>query len=325
MRTTANLFRPGTELLFSAADRLRTGDPKVSHQRRTFGYRLATAVSVSLLTFVWFSFHGSPGVEQIDYPSLIFEGFLALLPIAGLFQIADLRDTNKSSYWWMFAGLSALALSMATDTLDELAELPGYYNTAFEGIFQVAGFLLLLIGIRSWMRWNRSMQQQLEKLATTDPLTGVANRRRFLELLRYQAALSDRTGNALSLIMLDIDHFKQVNDSLGHDVGDRALVRIAKLVRRGIRKSDRFARIGGEEFVLMTPSSGVKEAQALAEKLREIIERSGDTQEPRLTASFGVAEYTHGESSSNLIKRADKALYRAKNSGRNRVVSSAAA
>lgn len=290
------------------------------YELRVTGYTLAALACTIVLAFAVFSFHDVPGIDDIDHASVVFEGFLAVLPALGLFQVAGLQQANRLAYWFLFAGLSALALSMTTDTLDELVELPVYYNTVFEGLFQVAGFLLLLLGLHVWIRWNDAMRQQLTELATTDYLTGIANRRHFMQLLQYQAALSDRTGSPLSLIMIDLDHFKEVNDSLGHDAGDRELIGMVKLVRKRFRKSDNFARIGGEEFALMAPSTGVDEAVVLAEKLRREVERAGLVEQPHLTASFGVAQHESGESVGNLLKRVDEAMYRAKASGRNCVM-----
>lgn len=302
-------------------------DEQADHRglRHLLAYREALLVCTLVLGFSVVSARMSPGVESIDYASVVFEGFLAVLPVAGLFQIARLRDSHQSAFWFLFAGLSVLAISMATDTLDEVVVLPGYYNTVFEGFFQVTGFVLLLLGLRAWIRWNEAMRQQLTELATTDYLTGIANRRQFMKLLHYQTLVGNRTGSPLSLIMVDLDHFKDVNDSLGHDAGDAQLVKVVKLILQRIRKTDQFARIGGEEFVLIAPSTSLEEAEMLAETLRAVIERARLSDQPHLTASFGVAEHRPGESGGALLKRTDEALYSAKASGRNCVMRAQAA
>lgn len=153
--------------------------------------------------------------------------------------------------------------------------------------------------------------------ASTDPLTKALNRRSFLTLLGQRMA----AGGTLSLIMFDIDHFKSINDTYGHDAGDHVLRELAALVRESIRESDAFARWGGEEFMVMLPSSDLSRAREAAERLREAISQTKFTDVPRqVTSSFGVALRNPGETPDDLIKRADEALYEAKETGRNKVV-----
>lgn len=161
---------------------------------------------------------------------------------------------------------------------------------------------------------------RLIEMATTDDLTGVNNRRRFGEDLHLHAALAARHGLPLSLIMLDIDHFKKYNDSFGHLAGDDILRTIATILRSEVREHDLVARYGGEEFVLLLPSTGSEAAVEVAERLRKAVSRGTWNMVP-LTASFGVAttDPTHSISIEELIAQADEALYHSKNAGRNRV------
>lgn len=170
----------------------------------------------------------------------------------------------------------------------------------------------------------RRLQQTLERLAITDPLTGVGNRRYFLDHIRLAQQRSEQNGASFTLIMLDLDHFKLINDGFGHDVGDTALMEIAHYCRVRLRPSDLFCRYGGEEFVVLLPDTGLHEGKIIAEQLLHgigALEIAAQDLALHLTASFGVAQIEPGESYSSVLIRADQALYRAKQYGRNRVES----
>lgn len=164
--------------------------------------------------------------------------------------------------------------------------------------------------------------KKILELTRIDPLTGLANRRFFSERIQEMISLAHRRSQPLSLIMTDIDHFKRVNDTWGHDAGDRVLKGYARLMRSRTRSEDLVARFGGEEFIISMPLTDVNDAFAYSERIRCAL-----TEEPLLengqsvTASFGVTGLVFGDTSETLIKRADSALYQAKESGRNRTVS----
>lgn len=160
--------------------------------------------------------------------------------------------------------------------------------------------------------------QELERLSATDRLTGLANRLRLDKALEHDLALSARKGIALSIIMLDVDHFKSINDTHGHQVGDSVLVAVAEVLARSIRKADLLGRWGGEEFLLICNATQ-EEAFRLAEKLRLALQRHSTPTVGTITASFGVSTYRPADTSQTLIARADAALYRAKATGRNQV------
>jgi diguanylate cyclase (GGDEF)-like protein len=164
----------------------------------------------------------------------------------------------------------------------------------------------------------------LRSFAETDFLTGVANRRALTRALEREIARCERRDDSLGVILLDIDHFKDVNDQHGHEEGDRALRRVAFLMDVSRRRSDLFGRWGGEEFLLVAPDLDLAGARAAAERLRGIIEDSSRDSRSPLTASFGVAEYVPGDTVASLVKRADHALRAAKQAGRNRVEACAA-
>jgi diguanylate cyclase (GGDEF)-like protein len=160
----------------------------------------------------------------------------------------------------------------------------------------------------------------LVSLATKDPLTGAGNRRALETKLGDVVASFSRRRTADSLIMLDLDHFKSVNDAHGHAVGDQILIRITEIVNLRIRVTDGLYRIGGEEFVVVLQGQSIEQAAHLAEQLRTLVEANELVPDKSVTISLGVAEIKVGEDRNDWLHRADEALYRAKNSGRNTTV-----
>jgi diguanylate cyclase (GGDEF)-like protein/PAS domain S-box-containing protein len=159
----------------------------------------------------------------------------------------------------------------------------------------------------------------LEHRASTDVLTGIFNRLKFNDLLEAEIQRTMRHNSPLSLIMFDVDHFKKVNDTYGHHVGDDVLKDVTRIVNDKLRKYDFFARWGGEEFIILTPYNNLESARHLAERLRESIAEYPFAHGGRVTCSFGVAEFGEGDDSDTLPQRVDDALYKAKKSGRNKV------
>lgn len=167
--------------------------------------------------------------------------------------------------------------------------------------------------------------QQLEHLSATDPLTGAYNRRGFLRRLNEEIGRAERFELPLCLMLLDVDHFKRVNDLHGHQVGDELLVGLARKISGAIRASDIFGRWGGEEFVLVVPQEDLADAEGIAEKLRREVAAAPLVADVALTVSLGVTCFRRGETASELIARADRTLYAAKAGGRNRTVAVPAA
>lgn len=184
----------------------------------------------------------------------------------------------------------------------------------------IAMMLLLAQFCYIYYRVVAHAERYLRSIAHTDSLTGLDNRRRWLE--RAAQVLQQRRAGevAVSLIMGDIDHFKQINDRCGHDGGDAALVRVSRLLSTSLRRSDCVARWGGEEFIMLLPATPLAQALHVAEALRLRIEQTCvDTANARLSMTFGVCELGPGESIEAAISRADAALYSGKRNGRNRV------
>ncbi|HVE86508.1 MAG TPA: GGDEF domain-containing protein [Myxococcales bacterium] len=164
--------------------------------------------------------------------------------------------------------------------------------------------------------------QRYQELATTDPLTGLRNRRYFQDRLREECARGDRTDQPLSLIMMDLDHFKAVNDAWGHPTGDAVLRHAARLLAGSVRSCDVACRVGGEEFAVLCPGAREEEALRIAERIRRALERTPlvvKGGEVSITGSLGVALREPDGGTEDLVREADLALYRAKAAGRNRV------
>lgn len=166
---------------------------------------------------------------------------------------------------------------------------------------------------------QKHAEHELRERAEKDYLTGVFNRRKFYEILAHELERAQRYERALSLIMMDIDHFKKVNDTHGHAVGDEVLKATAAMVRAHIRDTDTLARIGGEEFVILAPETTLEHTLGLAEKVRCTIAAAELPRCGKITISFGVTALDDTVTIDEFVRRADEALYRAKNTGRNRV------
>jgi diguanylate cyclase (GGDEF)-like protein len=177
------------------------------------------------------------------------------------------------------------------------------------------------IGERKLLELDADVQREL---ATIDGMTGLLNRRHFLVAAEVERERFQRYRRPLSMMMIDIDAFKAINDQFGHDVGDEVIIKVASACRGHIRSTDLIARLGGEEFALLLPETNLKDAGDLAERLREAVSTlsvDGDDGLVSPTVSIGVSEAVQGAPIANLMKQADIALYEAKQAGRNRVCS----
>jgi diguanylate cyclase (GGDEF)-like protein/PAS domain S-box-containing protein len=170
---------------------------------------------------------------------------------------------------------------------------------------------------------RKTLEIELEKLASTDILTQTYNRKKFQEVIRKELERAKRYNHSLSMIMFDIDHFKQVNDTHGHITGDRVLQTLTDIVRKNLREIDYLARWGGEEFIVITPETNVQRAEVLAERIRKATEEYSFDTVGTITISLGVAEMKESDTEDSFIKRVDDAMYLAKQKGRNRVEVSA--
>jgi diguanylate cyclase (GGDEF)-like protein len=195
------------------------------------------------------------------------------------------------------------------------------------GVIPFLGSTLILAFFALVVAQWQDRERRLAELCQTDYLTGVDNRRSFMESAETEFMRAQRYGKSLAVILVDVDHFKRVNDSHGHAIGDEVLKIVAKTLAGQMRRHDVAARYGGEEFALLLAETSQEEAQIVAERCRGLVEslalvRPGDVGEPvRVTVSLGIAALPHPgvDRIERLIDVADAALYRAKSEGRNRV------
>lgn len=178
----------------------------------------------------------------------------------------------------------------------------------------------LIDQLKNEIEIRKAYEEKLKHLAITDDLTGLFNRRHFTEILHNEINRITRHNDNLSILLVDIDHFKKVNDTLGHDVGDKVLQALSRLLQENVRNIDKLCRWGGEEFIALLPYTSSDTAITLAERLRKQVEAIDFPDAGNITISIGVATHIPGETINTLIKHADQALYTAKHNGRNQVV-----
>lgn len=174
---------------------------------------------------------------------------------------------------------------------------------------------LATFAIRRWIESAKRLRQ-----ANTDSLTGLFNRRKGREVLEFEIARSKRYQRPLSVTMLDLDHFKEINDRHGHHAGDRVLRMVARSIQEQMRNTDILIRWGGEEFIIVSTETNQAEARQVAERLRAVIEARSLQNILRPTGSFGIAQLQEDDTVDSFLRRVDEKLYEAKSSGRNKVV-----
>ncbi|NTS76261.1 GGDEF domain-containing protein [Catenovulum sp. SM1970] len=276
----------------------------------------ALFVIICLPCFYYWRF---PLVANIDWYSFALE-FIMALTILACVHFLRLDKKTYTSNQFLYVGFSLLFTALLADTLDEIFLPSALVTILLEKLFQITGFIVVLLGIRLWLINQKQQKKSLVELATTDPLTGCFTRRYFVD--KAQALFDSERG--FSLLLMDIDHFKKINDNYGHSTGDTALVELTKLIKKHIRKDDLLARWGGEEFFLLLPDTEQPCAFERANKLRKLLEEkvidypAGQFQ---MTMSIGLAEKSPEVADlASLFELADQNLYRAKDRGRNQVV-----
>jgi diguanylate cyclase (GGDEF)-like protein len=189
---------------------------------------------------------------------------------------------------------------------------------AYVSEVSIIAVLYFLTSMKDDLRQTELSAGRLKRLSETDPMTGILNRRGLEPIMEREGERASRHGNPLALILFDLDDFKLLNDTHGHASGDEALVNVARKIKPHLRDGDSFARWGGEEFAILAPDTGLREAYLLADRLRSIIAENEMIPNRHLSASFGVSAYRPGDSGTTLSKRSDTALYQAKELGKNR-------
>jgi diguanylate cyclase len=236
------------------------------------------------------------------------------------------RERSATRKWRIALGMVALYCTMrgASQVLQPVHALPTVADTMLL-YFNIASSMLLLAQLSFiYYRLITRSEEHLHRLATTDPLTGLSNRRSWLEQARQVQSTRGLMTAGGAVILGDIDHFKSINDRFGHDAGDEVLQQVARLLRTHVRAGDTVARWGGEEFIVLLPGAGLGDARSVAEMLRSHVATLRVPQGPwatPVTMTLGVAVMVDGTRVEDVIRQADQALYRGKSEGRNRVVS----
>jgi len=279
------------------------------------------AAAVTLLTLSTALTHGvGTGMSPGDYSLplvMVSVGFLFLLP-----------NTPRTRLL-----MAAIFIAGLVATFSLLSGKVAHGNLVFTGVQSVAGILVAAyLGYRDKLRQREEfamsrisqlLAEKLAKLATTDSLTGIANRREFFHAATKEISRAQRNERALSVLIFDIDHFKNVNDQYGHAAGDDVLKNIVATCNEALREIDTIGRIGGEEFGILLPETDLRAAASVAERLRQsmkVIRPGGSATTGTVTMSIGVAQWRAShEDFEELMARADRALYDAKRAGRNQV------
>jgi len=269
---------------------------------------LCEFVSIILtITFINGSF--SPDYT-LWLPFVYILGFLILstnraLLLSALFFLATLIFGLASCVHFLLLGLAFPNISLL---------LQVYIASAF-----YIAVLYLVSRIKEQYVSEHVLAGDMSKLAMIDSLTQVDNRRLLTQLLREEVNRAERHNLPLSVLMFDLDRFKYINDTFGHNTGDEVLRDVAAHIQETIRTSDPFGRWGGDEFLVLATNTDGKQAVELAERLRDTLEKYHFSTADKVTASFGVTTYQNGDSPETLIRRADMGLYKAKSGGRNRI------
>ena len=242
--------------------------------------------------------------------------------------VAVSRTPSHATAALVFLLLAYLGLDAATQVIPVRYALPDAATTALRWLSITIVFVMFGYTGRYYVQRVAEAEARLRELATTDAMSGLWNRRHFQALAEGELARARRQGGALSVVLADIDHFKQVNDRYGHEAGDHVIRHVSKTMREQLRAGDLIGRWGGEEFILLLPGCDAAGAAQLCERMRRHVSGSpcdiGGQQIP-VTVSFGVMPLPLDEPFEQAVRHADGALYRAKNAGRNRVVAGMAA
>jgi len=242
--------------------------------------------------------------------------------------ILSLLYGQSYNLYWVYPLLVALPVLLKTRVAIWLAILVGLIVTPFVWMrFDTNTAIIVCLSmvhtwlISAWLMYAVSQQsRRLTELAVTDPLTGALNRRRLKDEAKEAIQAWQRHKRQSTLLLIDIDHFKLVNDELGHDAGDRAICELVDILKRRLRRLDHVFRYGGEEFVVLLAETDEAQALHVAEELRSYVEQADILPGRKTTVSIGVSAVSQSDAVDDWLKQCDRALYQAKSEGRNRVV-----
>lgn len=254
--------------------------------------------------------------------------FLGLVPAILFFLLLAIVKQKMVGVMWCYPAVISFYMILPerkawiANTLLLITAIPVAWNIIeiTLAIRMTATLLSVSIFSAIFTRVLINQQNKLQALAETDPLTGLYNRTILNETLERAILLNNRTGEPMTLITIDLDHFKSINDALGHDAGDTVLKGVADLLNQRMRRIDKIFRLGGEEFLVLLHGTDVKNGKKIAEELRTAISSLTLIPDQSITASIGVATLNSNEELTSWMKRSDENLYRAKLEGRNKTV-----
>lgn len=275
---------------------------------------------VGMGAFVWWL------LVRPDFPARV-AAFSTLVSVFYCRQAWLIARYGERRFPTLFFGTLMLVQTLVVATRGVLALFGGGTSVDLlrPGVFQnvylaTSSFMVLMLVVGFMTVATRRLQTILEQRSARDPLTQVLNRRGFADVYARERALMQRERRATTLLSIDLDHFKSINDRYGHATGDRVLVHVAGVIGKALRASDHVARFGGEEFVVLLPDTGMERAGNVAERIQEVLRAPRKDGLPAYTASIGIAcQLSAEEDLDGILQRADGALYRAKALGRNRV------
>lgn len=277
------------------------------------GDGLLVAVMLGGLLYAWRT--GRSVIAGNAISTLLTAGALLMVAVIGL------------SYMWLFSLMIAIFLladsrvgiMLSLLLIGVIGAVPELFSDRFERItfFAVASQVALFSFVFAWRTSHQ--HRQLDVMANRDPLTGIGNRRALRQEIAARLAAARKSGEPSGLAVIDLDHFKDINDRLGHDAGDQVLVDLAEIANDTLRASDSFYRYGGEEFVLVMPGTALDGMATALDKLQEAIrERLRTPDHEPVTVSIGATQLRSGDEPGHWLSRADRELYLAKSAGRDR-------
>lgn len=261
-----------------------------------------------------------PKSQDRSYYDFVCEATIAIMALVTIFIVSKI-DKPRGIRNIFLAAFFLIYIALFVDALDEIFIFSPLITNLFENIPQVLGCIIIPWGVAKWFSYNKEVHDKLKQLSTIDDLTGALNRRAFVEIATEEIERTKRHQRPLSLVIVDFDFFKKVNDSHGHSVGDVVLAKVCGEITKILRVSDIFCRWGGEEFCIVLPETNKDQCYEFAEKIRKHIGRTTfelPKAQLTITASLGCSSLSPEDKSlARLIERADKALYQSKENGRN--------
>ena len=268
--------------------------------------------------------------EEPDWLDIVSEGFVLTFNFLVLFVLQQIRLT-KGVYWPLFVGFAAMFMAGLPDLIDEFIDLESNLAELQENLGPPFGMVFVLVGLYRWVDAYRIAnlmlkegQDKYRELSITDGLSGLFNSTHFYQVLADEMKVARLQDRPLSILLMDIDNFKSHNDQFGHLEGDKVIAAFGQVLKRNLRDADQAFRYGGEEFMALLPKADAKVAQNVAERIRMAFEAINF--EPiknhcvYKTVSIGVTELAESDSTYDLVRRVDQAMYKAKSTGKNRFV-----